>query len=139
MEFDNENNICVWEGGNEQVWHGGYAVWLTFDKGFVHFNSHFSCIYSYKTEVVDDDRLVFFWGFIKDCRVNLGHKNDFGLSSFPTVGEPFGEFILVSDTLLKVNYFYPEWVEKINNYINDDIIFPTTFRLIHEGRNAQQR
>jgi hypothetical protein len=121
----------VWELNQDSVfylWHGGEVMFLNFTQDKVHFDFSTSCGYWYETQIVDDRKMVFNWDYNASCSYDFGMEKTFGLSRTPVVGEPFGEFVLVNDTLMQVNYIYPEWVERINRHRNAEV-FPTTFVL----------
>lgn len=111
------------------AWHGGDVIWLNFSKGEVDFPFSASCGILLPTLIVSDKRIIFFWDYSKlSCTYDIGLRKTFGLTHIPVENEPFGEFILVNDTLLKVNYYYPEWVKRIKEYLDTDV-FPNQFVL----------
>lgn len=122
----------VFELENDSIsyaWHGGDIVWLYFSKGKVDFPFSVSCGISLPTQIISNKKIIFFWDLSNlSCTYDIGLRRTFGLSHTPVIGEPFGEFILVNDTLLKVNYYFPEWVERIIAYRETDI-FPNQFVL----------
>ncbi|MCL2131395.1 MAG: hypothetical protein FWH36_02910 [Lentimicrobiaceae bacterium] len=116
------------DSAGHNIWHGGGVIWLVFEKGKVTFDYNFSCGFWYKTQIIDNKKIVFIWDYNLDCKYDSGIRKGFGLSRKPIKGKLFGEFVLVNDTLLKVNYYYPEWVKQFNKY-HDDEVFPTLFVL----------
>lgn len=115
-ELDTNDMKCLWRTKD--------ILWVFFEKGKVYFDFSVSCGYWYKTHYVNKQKIVFDWDYNEDCTYDIGMKKTFGVSKVPIKGKPFGEFILMNDTTMKINYYYTEWVEKINQHHNSTI-FPS--------------
>jgi hypothetical protein len=109
-------------------WYGGGLFSLCFERNKVNFFFTAQCLYWYKTKL-EKDKLIFFWSYNEDCVFDRGLKRNYGVTK-PAVGTPFGEFALLNDTTLKVKYYYPNWVKKVNEQATDvDTLFPTIFKM----------
>lgn len=80
----------------------------------------------------NNNEIVFYFDSKKTC----GYDKDFDLQfkgiKSPIIGQPFGKLHLINDTTLIVNYFYKDWIKKINekNYKFIDTLFPERFKRI---------
>jgi hypothetical protein len=110
-------------------WYGGGIFSLCFEKGRVYYFFNAQCIYWYKTRLAEN-KIRFAWDYNENCTFDRGLKNTYGLKVHPIKGKPFGEFELINDSTLKATYFYPEWVQKINQIAKDvDTLFPVIFKI----------
>ena len=110
-------------------WYGGGLFSLCFERNKVNFFFTPQCIYWYKTKL-ENNKLIFFWDYNADCVFDQGLKRGYGVKKQPVVSSPFGEFVLINDTTLRVKYYYPDWVKEINEHEKDvDTLFPTIFKM----------
>lgn len=81
--------------------------------------------FRFKTRL-DSGKLVFLW---KTHDGDLLNRN-YGMDRHPLADRPFGEFVRLDDSTIRANYYYPDWVDKINKSTPGiDTLFPTIFKM----------
>ena len=117
------------ESDTIDIWYGG-GVCITFEQGKVLFDFNMQCSYYYPTQI-DKDKLKIIWDDNKNCTYDIGVKSTFGINQYPIKGKPFGEFNIINDTLLHINYYFKNWIDKMNEHARKDIdtMFPTTLKM----------
>jgi hypothetical protein len=108
-------------------WVGGGVYSLSFEKGKLYYSYNPQCVYWYPIEC-KNNKMIMYWDYNEDCVFNRGLKKTYGLSKYPRKGTPFASFNLVNDSTLNVEYYYPEWVKKINETEEkENAVFPEKF------------
>ncbi len=108
------------------VWTNQGDVFVFFRQGKVYFNYSVSCAYWFPSKIIDNE-IVFYWEINEDCTYDVGIKKHFSEIKNPEIGKPFGKIKILNDTTLFINYYYTDWLKKINEEQNnsDETIFPT--------------
>lgn len=101
---------------------------FSYEKGKVVLTFDGQCMYIYPTRV-EGKSLVVLYDMQEDCTHDIGIKQTFGLKHVPRNGKPFMRITRVNDTILKVGYFYPAWVDSVNALHPDYPCFVTRFYL----------
>jgi|GEM_PF-3268031 len=109
---------------------GSYKI--IFKNGKCLFFFHDQCIGTFRCEL-DKGRLEIFWPPELDCMVSFLSYKFTHEYEHPIDGEPFGEFILASDSTLIFNSYDSERLMLLNTgcgeeYTNCDTLFPTVFK-----------
>jgi hypothetical protein len=109
----------------------GSFWWLYFEPGKVWFDFNPSCGYWFPARP-EDNRIVFYWALNSSCTFNRGLDTAFAGIQQPVKEKPFGQVTLVNDTTLRVDYFYEDWVRKVNECQREsiDTLFPSVFRIM---------
>ncbi len=72
------------------------------------------------------------WSYKTDCLLDMKFLNDDnGVKKYPRTGDYFCDYSLVNDTIIKVEYRFPEWIKAVNDNAKDSI-FPTYLYLQEE-------
>lgn len=111
------------------IWNNnGMQLWLDSCKVRIFFTPQ--CEYIFNASL-EHDSIVYYWGGREDCVYQRNLDKQFKGIVPPENGKQFASIKLVDSTTLVINYFYPEWVSKINAYSTDvDTLFPKLFKLI---------
>lgn len=103
-----------------------YWVRIVFQKEFAVYQFHGQCIYYFFTNHyhTKTDKIELLWTYKSDCLLDMKFlKQSNGIKQYPKNGDSFCEYTLVNDSVIKVNYKFPQWVKKINE-TEKDSIFP---------------
>lgn len=108
---------------------------LIFQKEFAIYQFHGQCYYWLFTNhyYTGADKIELLWTYKKDCLFepkSLQSSN--GIRKYPKIGDSFCEYTLVNDSVMKVEYKFPEWVKKVNKSERDSI-FPQYLYLQRKG------
>lgn len=98
---------------------------LHIHEGSVSYQLHGQCICSFPTKKISKTEIELIWDYSCDCVFNPGFDNDFSLKKTPIIGKPFAKYTL-EGRVLKVTYFYNEWVNEYLEKVNSDT-FPNQF------------
>jgi len=111
-----------------QLWYGGSGVGLFFERDRANFVFSLKCDCSFPIGFIDDT-LTVYWSENFVCPINKTLTSSLGIDRHPLVGLPFAKVDVVDDSTLRVNYYYPQWIEAANRQVaNQDTIFPVIFR-----------
>jgi len=116
----------VYEDGNGTKWTDkGSFWWLYFASGKVFFDFNPSCGYWFPAEL-KSDKIIFYWARNRDCTFDRGLNATFKGVESPESGKAFGEICLINDTTIRINYFYKDWVKRVNEAEREsiDTLFP---------------
>ncbi len=83
---------------------------------------HGQCIYFFPIKIVINNEVELIWGETgRDCVYEVFFDETFDLpkNRIPQKGKPFAKY-KVGNEVLKVTYYYEEWVEKYKNKIIED-------------------
>lgn len=106
-------------------WTNQGNVFVFFRQNKVYFNFSISCAYWFPSKIIDND-IEFYWEMNEDCTYDVGIKKYFSGIKNPELGKPFGKIKILNDTILYIDYYYSDWITKINNELtNNDTLFPT--------------
>lgn len=107
-----------------------YLCEIIFREEYAIYSFDFQCEYDYFTYKRSDTTIDLLWSYKMDCTHNLSflYKSN-GAKRSPKHGETFSTYTLINDSTLRVKYYYPEWVKRVNA-IEKDSLFPTYFYLI---------
>ena len=103
-----------------------YYPRLVFQKEFLIYQFHGQCYYWLFTNhyYTGADKIELLWTYKKDCLYEpKSLQNSNGIKKYPKIGDSFCEYSLVNDSVIKVKYNFPEWVNKVNK-IEKDSVFP---------------
>jgi hypothetical protein len=120
----------LYEDTTVVMWTDEGSFWaLYIEKGKVFFDFNPSCGYAYPAEL-KKEKIVFNWAREMNCNFNRGLDAIFEGVRSPQSGHPFGEIVLLNDSTLMVNYYYKDWVKRINETERStiDTLFPTHFK-----------
>nr|WP_315238765.1 hypothetical protein [uncultured Flavobacterium sp.] len=113
-----------------------YYPRLVFQKEFAIYQFHGQCYYWFFTNhyYTGADKIELLWTYKKDCLYQpKSLQNSNGIKKYPKNGDAFCEYSLVNDSVIKVKYNFPEWVNKVNK-IEKDSIFPMYLYLEKQDR-----
>lgn len=104
----------------------GVQIWFTDKKVCYLLSVH--CLYMFPV-VYHDNEAIMYWGGEMDCRYDAKLKNSFGGVKAPEVGSAFAKYTLVENDVIRVEYYFSEWVSAyIESESNEQYIhFPDTF------------
>ncbi|OYQ37011.1 hypothetical protein CHU92_08940 [Flavobacterium cyanobacteriorum] len=127
-DFMSKSPYMFWAA--KQVDSTSYWVRLEFEDEFVVYQFHGQCLYYFFTNYhTGTDKVELLWSYKTDCLLDMDVlKQNNGVKEFPKHGDVFCEYTLVSDSMIKVDYKFPEWVKAVNKTEHDSI-FPTYFYL----------
>lgn len=113
-----------WEA--KHLENSNYWVRLVFQKEFVVYQFNGQCLYWFFTKHYSNENktIELIWSYKNDCLEQLDflYRSN-GVEHYPKFGDKFCEYKLLKDSIVKVDYYFPEWVYKINE-IEKDSIFP---------------
>lgn len=112
-----------------------YWVRLVFQKEFAVYQFHGQCIYWFFTNhyYTGTDKVELLWSYKTDCLLTMDFlRKSNGIKKYPKTGDAFCEYSLLNDSVIVVNYNFPEWTEKINK-MEKDSIFPKYLYLKKSG------
>ncbi len=112
---------------------GSYDFFQLFfkpNKVYFHFNQ--PCVYWFPSKIIDNE-IIFYWALNPDCTFDRGLERQYPNIKNSKIGEPFGKIKMLSDTTLMIEYYYKDWVKRINKdeYKTIDTLFPSYFYRIH--------
>jgi len=95
----------------------GHYPRIIFQREFAVYQYYGQCYYWYFTHhyYTGTDKIELLWTYKNDCLYgpeSIEKSN--GVKNYPKIGDAFCEYSLVNDTIIKVNYNFPEWVNKVN-------------------------
>lgn len=114
-------------------WSGGGSFYcLAFEPEEVHFIFNPTCAYWFPSTIINNE-LVFYWKKNEDCIFDRGLSKRFNGIDNPEYGKPFGKIKLLDDSTLFIDYYYSDWVKKINIEESEtiDTLFPFYFKKAH--------
>ncbi len=109
-----------------EKWSNG-LVDLMVDTNQVIVSYHGQCYYFYEVNHLNDSSFQLIWGTDMDCKVDIGIDTNFNLRKSPTSGEPFAKYTII-DSILSVEYYYPEWVKLYGERVEDRVYTKIYFR-----------
>jgi hypothetical protein len=115
------------------AWTDEGSFWLLrFEPNKVIYEFNPSCDYWFPSKIINNE-IIFYWALNPNCNFNRGLKRRYKNIANPEIGKPFGKVKIVNDTTLTVNYYYKDWIKKINEdeYKTIDTLFPSKFKKIH--------
>lgn len=107
-------------------WYGGIVA-LNIGETSLAFEYHGQCVYFYPIRKMNENEFEMIWARDMDCKFDNGTKETFGLKEVPEIGEPFAKFRL-QNNVLHAQYYYPEWVEKYTQNVQEDVFTEKYFR-----------
>lgn len=109
-----------------------YMCDITLHKISVLYWFHGQCAYDYFTYQTSDTTIDVQWLYRSDCILNMDFLDKSnGVKKHPKLGDKFATLTLINDTSIQVNYYFPQWVEKVNK-IAKDSLFPSYYYLSHD-------
>ncbi len=107
-------------------WVGGGDFYLAFSPNEVHFIFNGTCAYWYPSIIIKNE-IIFYWAKNEDCTFDRGLSKKFKNIKNPELGKPFGKIKLLNDSTLFIDYYYTDWVKKINIEESEtiDTLFPS--------------
>lgn len=126
--YISNNNDFIWIP--EQKEGAQYWIKLLFEREIAVYQFNGQCIlYFFTNDLRNDGKIQLVWNFKKDCLGNLPFlNNNYNLKKYPKNGDVFSEYSLINDSVIKVSYKFPDWIDKVNESEKDSI-FPTYFYL----------
>jgi hypothetical protein len=105
-----------------------YSSSIIFHKGRAAYAYHGQCIYTYTTRQITND-IDLLWSYEADCILDMDilEKGN-SIASFPKKGDRFATYQLVNNSTLQATYYFPDWVNRINE-LKKDSLFPVFFYL----------
>ncbi len=105
---------------------------LFFDTNKVEFAFNPSCGYCFPSKIIDNE-IIFYWALNPNCTFDRGLERKYPNIKNPKIGEPFGKIKMLSDTTFMIEYYYKDWVKKMNEdeYKTIDTLFPSYFYRIY--------
>lgn len=91
------------------------------------FEYHGQCVYFYPIRKISATEFEMIWDRDMDCKFDNGTAETFGLKKTPVIGKPFAKFIL-KNNILQATYYYPEWVEKYTEKVQDNVFTQDYFK-----------
>lgn len=113
-------------------WTDEGSFWLlTFKPNKVVYEFTPSCSYWFPSKIINNE-IVFYWSLNEDCSYGRGLRKTFDNIDKPQIGEPFGRVRMVDDSIIEVEYYFSDWVRKINKQEEEsiDTLFPRRFKRI---------
>lgn len=113
-------------------WTDEGSFWLlTFKPNKVVYEFTPSCSYWFPSKIINNE-IVFYWSLNEDCSYGRGLRKTFDNIDNPQIGEPFGRVRMVDDSIIEVEYYFSDWVRKINKQEEEsiDTLFPRRFKRI---------
>jgi len=113
-------------------WTDKGSFWLlTFKPNKVVYEFSPNCNYWFPSKIVNDE-IIFYWALNENCSFDRGLRKTYKEVQNPEFGKPFGKVKIVNDTTIIVNYFYKDWIKRINESEKRDIdtLFPSRFNKI---------
>ncbi len=103
-----------------------YALYFKANKVYFQFNP--SCLYWFPSKIINNE-IIFYWALIPNCVFDRGLEKTYSNIENPELEKPFGKIKLLSDTTFFIEYFYNNWVKKVNEeqYKYIDKLFPSYF------------
>lgn len=86
---------------------------------------HGQCVAFFSIKTLNKKEFELIWDYSLDCVFNPQFDEDFDLKKHPINNKPFAKYTL-NGRVLKVTYYYKEWVKKYSENINSDT-FPSQF------------
>ncbi len=110
---------------------GGSFYLLIFEPNKVHFIFNPTCAYWFPSKIKENE-IIFYWEMNEDCIFNRGLSKTFQNIENPEIGKPFGKIKLLNDSTLFIDYYYTDWIKKINTeeFVSIDTLFPSFFKKI---------
>ena len=123
--IENESILDVWTDN-------GSFYLLSFKPNKVIYDFNPSCGYWFPSEVINNE-IVFYWQINENCTFERGLRTKFKDIENPLEGNPFGKIKMINDSTLMINYYYKDWINKINYQEQEtiDTLFPRFFKRIH--------
>ncbi len=100
-------------------WQNADYIYINISKNAIDYQLHGQCQYTYPTKVISENEIELIWAYDADCVFDSQLDNDFGLQKHPIKEEPFAKYTL-EGRILKVTYYYPEWVKTYSEEVNKD-------------------
>ena len=132
-DYMSDNRDYVWS--SKQSDSASYWVKVVFQKESAIYQFHGQCVYWFFTNYyyTKADKIELLWNYKTDCVLDMNFlRSSNGVKIYPKYGDSFCEYTLVNDTVMKVDYKFPEWVKKINETERDSI-FPHYLYLEGKG------
>ncbi len=111
------------------------SFWLLyFLKGKVNFDYSPNCGHTFDLQWDSKKtRITILFDKNKTCKYDFNFDLTFKGIDSPKEGKPFGEIYQMNDSTLRIDYFYEQWRQKINEKEKNtiDTLFPSVFRLIN--------
>jgi hypothetical protein len=121
-DFISDTNYYHWAAMHSDT--SKYMLEITFHNEYAIYWYHGQCQYFYFAYLCDN-KIELLWSYKTDCILNMDFlEKSNGIKWFPKRGDLFASYSLINDTMLKVDYNFPEWVKRINK-MQKDSIFPT--------------
>lgn len=111
-------------------WMGG-IVSLNIGQNNLAFEYHGQCVYFYPIKKLNDTEFEMIWAKDMDCKFDNGTSNNFGLKNTPQIGKAFAKYTL-KDNILKVDYYYKDWVKKYTDQVQDNVFVDGYYRAKQE-------
>lgn len=113
-------------------WTDKGSFWLLrFEPNKVIYEFNPSCEYWFPSKIINDE-IVFYWAKNMNCSFDRGLSKSFKSIKNPELGKPFGKVKLINDSIIVVDYYYKDWIDKINKEETKtiDALFPSNFKKI---------
>ena len=119
-DFESDTKYYHWISNSKH-----YECDITFRQDYLIYEFSGQCQYSYFTYDIIGDTIDWLWTYKTDCNLDLDFLDKSnGIRNYPKYKDSFAAFTLVNDSVIRVDYHFPEWVMKVNE-MEKDSIFPT--------------
>lgn len=109
----------------------GLLCEVTFHEDFILLWIHGQCIYYFFTYKTGDYTADLLWSYKTDCISDMEIlEKSHGFKKYPKHRDVFATYTLINDTIINIDYKFPEWTNKINE-IEKDSLFPKILYLLN--------
>jgi len=133
-DYMSEEDYIFWHAKQSET--ANYWVRLEFEEDFLVYQFHGQCVYYFFTNYchTGTDEIELLWSYKTDCLLNLDYLTESnGAKKIPKHGDSFSVYKLVNDSVIKVTYKFPEWVQAVNKREKDSI-FPNYLYLERDDK-----
>ncbi|WDF45831.1 hypothetical protein PQ459_13085 [Chryseobacterium sp. KACC 21268] len=126
IKFINQQKTTIAPKTLNGNWSNAMVTLHIGDDGLA-FEYHGQCMYFYPTRKISATEFEMIWSREMDCKFDNGTSKTFGLKNVPVIGKPFAKFIL-KDNVLQATYYYPEWVKRYTEKVQDNVFTEDYFK-----------
>ncbi|MBP7499912.1 MAG: hypothetical protein KA796_08625 [Chryseobacterium sp.] len=126
IKFSNQQETPITPKTLNGNWSNAMVTLHISDDGLA-FEYHGQCMYFYPIRKISATEFEMIWAREMDCKFDNGTKETFGMKNVPVIGKPFAKFTL-KNNVLQATYFYPEWVKKYTEKVQDNVFTADYFK-----------
>lgn len=126
IQFINQQETAITPKTLNGNWSNAMVILHIGDDGLA-FEYHGQCMYFYPIRKISKTEFEMIWAREMDCKFDNGTNETFGLKKVPVIGKPFAKFTL-RNNVLQATYYYPEWVKKYTEKVQDNIFTADYFK-----------